>query len=137
MVPTTEPAKRIAALFKRRPTTAWAAKEVLQYKKLVKDGCFEHFLDDLELIERYYVFERRKEDKGIHRRELQTFLNNYQGELDRAKLWDSRFRKPIRKAAGLFQPPTSDEEFKRLGDEAKKQLEAFKQKYGNGNCAAA
>jgi hypothetical protein len=127
MVPTTEPAKRIAVLFKRRLTTAWAPKEIEQYRKLVKDGHFQD-LDDLELIERYYVFERRKEDKGIHRRELQTFLNNYLGELDRARQWDARFRRPIKGRYTNQPKPISDDEFKRIGELARGQLEEFRKR---------
>lgn len=130
MTPTTEPAKRIAELFKRRLTTAWAPKEVLQYKKLVKDGCFENYIDDLQLIERYYVFERRKEDKGIHRRDLLTFLNNYPGELDRARQWDMRFRRIAKNGNRIArngnEKPATDEEFNRIGQLAKQQMEELR-----------
>lgn len=85
-VPSSEPAKRLATLFRRRLTTEWAEKEVKRFRKLVKAGCFEP-LADLDLLERYYAFERKKGDNGCHRRDLFTFLNNYQGELDRANAW--------------------------------------------------
>lgn len=123
MTPTTEYAKRIAALFRRRLTTNWSEKEIRQYKKLVKDG---YFIEDLELVERYYVFERRKGDMGIHRRDLQTFLNNYPGEVDRAKLWDLRFRRPRRQLKPNPNQPVSDNEFKRIGELAREQLEEFR-----------
>jgi len=39
---------------------------------------------DLVLVESYYTAERKKPD-GVHRRDLGTFLNNFAGELDRAR----------------------------------------------------
>jgi hypothetical protein len=94
-IPTTDLARRVAALFRRRLTTPWSDKEIRQYKKLVKAGCFDP-LDDLVLIEQFYAFERRKGDDGIHRRDLCTFLNNFPGELDRATQWRERHPlKPI------------------------------------------
>jgi hypothetical protein len=92
-IPTSEPAKRIATLFHRKLTTAWSEKEVKTFRKLVRDHCFSD-LGDLTLVERYYFVERKKGDKGIHRRDLATFLNNWTGELDRARAWEQR-RKPV------------------------------------------
>lgn len=126
MIPTTEPALRIAKLFSRRITTAWAEKELRAYRKLYKRGYFAA-LDDLALIERYYAFERRKGDKGIHRRDLFTFLNNYAGELDRAIAWKAnRKPDPTRYKATEGARPCSDKEFQRLGELAKAELERFK-----------
>lgn len=83
--PTTEQSKRIASLFHRRDTTAWDEKEVSAYRKI---GTVPP--DDLTLIERYYAAERKKgdgENGGRHRRDLGTFLNNFSGELDRARAY--------------------------------------------------
>lgn len=91
--PTSEPARRIATLFHRKLTTAWSEKEIKAFRKLVRAKCFET-MDELTLIERYYFVERKKGDKGIHRRDLSTFLNNFSGELDRARAWEHR-RKPV------------------------------------------
>lgn len=85
-VPTTELALRIGRLFHRRPTTEWAEKEIRQYRVLVRAKCFVE-LEDLTLVEQYYAFERKRGDNGKHRRDLYTFLNNFQGEVDRANLW--------------------------------------------------
>ena len=60
------------------------------------------------MIERYYCVERAKGGHGAHRRDLTTFLNNYEGELDRARALDKRF-KPIRtfrKPGGNVEKPT-------------------------------
>lgn len=90
-LPTTEPAKRIAMLFNRRLTTPWSSKEIAAYKQLVIDRLFLS-LTDLDMIERYYAFERRKGEKGIQRRDLSTFLNNYRSETDRAREWNARLK---------------------------------------------
>jgi hypothetical protein len=79
-VPTTRTAQRIATLFNRRLTTPWSVPEIKAFRAL---GVLAD--DDLELVERYYAFERAKGEKGIHRSDLCTFLNNYSGELDRAR----------------------------------------------------
>lgn len=80
LLPTTPQAQRIATLFSRRFTTAWSEGEVRAYKKIgnVSES-------DLDLIERYYSRERARGDDGKHRRDLGTFLNNFTGELDRAR----------------------------------------------------
>lgn len=59
-------------------------------RQLKKDHRFDD-LDELTVVEKYYEFERKKGDKGIHRRDLATFLNNYGGEVDRATLWAEKF----------------------------------------------
>lgn len=81
-LPTSEPAIRISNLFSRRLTTAWSHKEIQTFKAI---GKIES--DDLSLIEAYYAAERARGDDGCHRRDLQTFLNNFNGELDRARGW--------------------------------------------------
>lgn len=86
--PSVPEALTIARIFRRKPTTKWTAKEVFAFK-----AQHPFLMEDLELIERYYAFERAKDDKGIHRRDLATFLNNYPGELDRAQEWARRFPK--------------------------------------------
>jgi hypothetical protein len=79
-LPTNPQALRIAALFARRPTTAWSEKEVKEFRAIG-----EIHDDDLALMERYYASERAKGDDGRERRDMGTFLNNFAGELDRAK----------------------------------------------------
>lgn len=99
--PTTALALRIGALFHRRPATQWAEKEIRQYKVLVRAKCFEA-LEDLTLVEQYYAFERKRGDNGKHRRDLYTFLNNFQGEVDRANLW--RDAHPVKAAPRKIIP---------------------------------
>lgn len=109
-VPTTDLPLRIGALFRRRPNTAWAEKEIRQFKVLVKQKCFED-LDDLALVEQYYAFERRRGEHGRHRRDLYTFLNNFGGELDRAREW--RELHPVKQPPRVIipMPPAKSEPF--------------------------
>lgn len=102
-LPASEQAIRIAKLFRRRRTTHWSEKEVRVIRKLTKTKTFAD-LEDLALVELYYEFERKKGDKGIHRRDLFTFLNNYRGEVDRAHLWAEKFPALATKANGSRQP---------------------------------
>ncbi len=133
-IPTTESAKRLATLMNRRPTTPWSDREIRRYKELVKAKCFETF-DDLDLIERYYVSQRRK-DNGIHRRDLLTLLNNYTGELDRARAWDEEMRERLKRKVrrpldpeGNGEKPVNDNDWKRIADLAKAELQRFKNQY--------
>jgi hypothetical protein len=79
-VPTTRTAQRIATLFNRRLTTPWSVAEIKSFK-----ACGNIADAELELVEKYYASERAKGELGIHRRDLCTFLNNWRGELDRAR----------------------------------------------------
>lgn len=127
MIPTTEPAKKIAAIFNRRLSTGWSEREVKAYKALVKDGLF-HDLTDLALIERYHNAERKKGDKGIQRRDLLTFLNNFRGELDRAREWNARVKSRTgytKKEESNGAKPLSETEFKEAGKLGKAILSAW------------
>lgn len=127
MIPTTPEALRIGAMFNRRPTSQWNEKEVRQFKKLKKDGCFAD-VTEVALLERYYQAERRKGDKGVHRRDLQTLLNNWPSELDRARAWAARFNRQPKEIK--INPSTgeamSDEEFQCVGKLVREQLAAFR-----------
>lgn len=100
-LPTTPQSKRIASLFNRRHTTAWSQREVRAYKAL---GTITD--EELSLLESYYASERAKGEEGIHRRDLSTFLNNFHGELDRA-----RAAKPAVRKGGFVGDPEGWKEF--------------------------
>lgn len=113
--PTTVESLAIAAIFRRRQETEWATKEIAAYKELVRGK--KIVLEEVELIARYYEAERKKTDRdgkecGYHRRDLSTFLNNYQGELDRAREWARRFpqaaARPLKPVTG--NPATVEKE---------------------------
>lgn len=81
-LPTSPEAIEVAKLFNRKLTTEWNEKEISAFKKAKPDIDIE----DFPVINKYYAFERAKE-RGMHRRDLVTFLNNYSTEVDRAKGW--------------------------------------------------
>lgn len=80
--PESDAAKWCAALFHRRLTSPWAPKEITAFLRIGPIAP-----DDRALIERYYASERPKGDDGRHRRDLSTFLDNFAGELDRARAY--------------------------------------------------
>lgn len=80
--PKTVIGQRIHKLFHRGPRASWSDKEL---KTLSKLEPFDD--DDFALVETYYL----NSGNQFLRTEVQTFLNNYQGEVDKARLW----RKPV------------------------------------------
>lgn len=81
--PTTPQALRVAAIFGRRPTTVWTGDEIEKYRKI---GPIEE--DDLALVEAFYSAPDDNPDKPLyHRTTLEVFLNNFQGEMDKARKW--------------------------------------------------
>lgn len=125
LVPTTDLARRVGALCRRRPDTPWDPKEIRVYKRLVKAGFYAN-LDNLLLVEQYYAFERKKGDNGYHRRKLLTYLNNAAGELDAARDW--RERHPIKTKPRViipYTPPPPNEPPIVLSPEDEAQREEF------------
>lgn len=82
--PEAGPAKRIAAIFNRRLTTEWQEKEIKAFKALkLRDDD-----PDLALVEKYYAAVKPTPEGRYLRHELFTFLNNFRGEVDRARAWE-------------------------------------------------
>jgi hypothetical protein len=71
--------KRFNQLFNRKDQTRWADKEVKSLKAL---GDIPE--EDLKIVETYYRMQF-PEGKDYRRRDLQTLLNNFRGEVDRAR----------------------------------------------------
>jgi hypothetical protein len=118
--------QRLGNLFNRRASTAWSAKE-----KKAFDAICPIDENDLSMVERYYAAERKKGDKGIHRRDLKTLLNNWPGEVDRARAYCKRFE--FRKGRPAPQRPepkpgdlATDADFQRAGALAKAELEKLR-----------
>lgn len=137
--PSSATAIRIANLFSRRVNTPWIEKEIKRFRELFHLGFLSD--DNLDLVERYYRFQRKRGDSGIHRRDLYTFLNNFPGELDRAREWEKRNpkEKPKKVYSGLGPTPNqlSDEEWKSVALMTQTQLREFrenwiKNKYDSG-----
>lgn len=70
---------RLNAIFKRRPTTQWSKAELRAFKNL---GQINE--EDLRLVEAYYAAKIPTE-KDYRRHDLCTLLNNFPGEVDRAR----------------------------------------------------
>ena len=68
---------RVGALIKRRPTTQWSTKEIKALKEIFDFNTPE---EDLVALEGRY----QSDDKYL-RRELMTLLNNWNGEIDKAR----------------------------------------------------
>ena len=83
-------ALRIAlnGLFKRREGTKWSDKEETALKRV-----FPYYSDDLAALANYYSFDFPK-DADYRRRDILTLLNNFTGEIDRAKSWLSKQAAP-------------------------------------------
>jgi hypothetical protein len=82
-LPTSPDAIFVSDLFSRRHSTAWNAKEIRAFKDAVRRGVFTE--ENRASLLAYYTQERAKGRDGIHRRDLLTFLNNIDGEIDRAR----------------------------------------------------
>lgn len=93
--PTTPFAIRISKIFNRPLNRNWSDKEIKAFKKL------EFHEEDFAIVETYYKSERKRPDNYC-RRDIQTFLNNYEPEIDRAREWAQR--NPKRAAAANPKP---------------------------------
>ncbi len=71
----------IAGWFARRPTTTWTAKEDKALIAVVK---LRPSVEDVNLLRAYYT-RKWPEGKDYRRRNIETLLNNWNGELDRAR----------------------------------------------------
>jgi len=69
--------KTINALFNRKDSTEWASKEQTKLNELVKRADFKNELSELT---KFY-----NSNYQYKRRDIQTFLNNWTTELDRAR----------------------------------------------------
>lgn len=79
--PSSPEAKTISKLFNRRESTKWSEKEIKSFRKLIPIN-----KEDLQLVIDYYESERMGGRGKYCRHDLLTFLNNFQGEVDRARL---------------------------------------------------
>lgn len=70
----------IESWFNRRESTQWSAKELKALPKEIHP-------DDLKVLDKYYKYPFLP-DKDYRRRDLQTLLSNWLGEVDRARKWD-------------------------------------------------
>ena len=81
-MPTTDSQKRFSQIMGRRLTTAWSPKELAAFKAL---GPLDE--SDLESVEAFYR-DNQSNEKAYLRTSLSTLLNNFPGEVDRARTWE-------------------------------------------------
>lgn len=80
---------RLGEWFKRRPETKWSEKELRAFANFKPDA------EQLELLGWYYqLHEARHEELKWRRKDLLTLLNNWPGEVDRAKRLQSQIGNP-------------------------------------------
>lgn len=116
-LPSSEAAKRIAAIFHRQLTTKWSEKEIKTFRALVKDGYFD-VLNGLGLIERCYRMQwPPRRDNNILRHDLATFLNWYPTELDRATAWNELHPEKPKPRVIIPLPPTPSKPFVQTPEE--------------------
>lgn len=128
LFPTTDQAKRIAAIMHRQDTTAWAEKEVIQFRHLSKLKSFDE--EKLVLVERYYSRNwPPRRGQNILRTDLYTLLNNWAGELDRATVWNEAH--PVKPAPRkvIPMPLISSEPMKPLSAEDQASADRFMEQY--------
>lgn len=83
--PKPDPIKtRVGKLFGRRESTKWSSKETAAYKaaRIVED--------DLCLVERWFAAPEDPDRPLWRRTALQTLLNNWSGEVDKARMWGEK-----------------------------------------------
>lgn len=93
--------QKISSWFRRRPSTQWSDKELKSLKLVCAAGVED---EDLKIMEEYYTSQCQ-----FLRRDIPTLLNNWNGELDRARKRDwindgkpiSRDTNPTRKNENL------------------------------------
>lgn len=87
---------RFNAIMRRRVTTPWSQKEKQLLRTLVSaySTAFNAFYEDLKLIEEFYENLYQQSLKppfsDYRRRDMETLLRNFSGEVDKANLWKSR-----------------------------------------------
>ena len=75
--------QRICCWFNRRESTRWTAKEMRALKDVV---ALQTEQSDFDALDKYYMA-TMPADADYRRRDVVTLLNNWNGEIDRAKQW--------------------------------------------------
>lgn len=103
--PSSSLALRFSSIMHRLPTTAWhETKEIKNFRLLAK-----HISEpDIALVERYYRMNWPPRTGVNHlRHDLATLINNWSGEVDRARIYceSHPIKPPVRKIIPLPVPP--------------------------------
>lgn len=75
---------RIGKWFRRGSSTLWTVEEAVQLRQIIGGNSIEAIMPEIEVLEDFYT-EEIPEESDFRRRNLITLLNNWVGELDRAR----------------------------------------------------
>jgi hypothetical protein len=78
---------QVGALMRRQEGTPWDARELAAFRAARLDDCTEADFDSQLWTMRPYYHAKIAGEKDYRRRDLLTLLNNWTGELDRARAW--------------------------------------------------
>lgn len=95
-MPTSAEAQKIALLFRRNLTTRWAPKEITALRELQKRGVLT--AENLQIVETFYTA-AKNDPEAYLRTTLPAFLNNFDGEIDKAQNWLRRNPKALARSA--------------------------------------
>jgi len=79
---------RVEAIFHRRINTPLSIAEARAWKA-ARAGIESTSQEDFELLEAYYAEKEDKDAPLYRRKNLETLLNNFAGEIDRARQWQA------------------------------------------------
>ena len=117
--PTPNRAFALGGVFKRRESTPWSEKEL----KAFKESALKAHPEDFDLVIAYY-----QSDAPYKRKDLQTLLNNWNGEVDRARDWKANPTRQNGHAPGrgpvTDRPPSGFDEGMEEFDPAKHGINA-------------
>lgn len=106
LYPSSPTAKRFAAIMHRASTTAWNEKKEIRHFRELSPHVQE---DDLQMVERYYKSNwPPKTSKNHLRHDLATLINNWHGEVDRARIWCESH--PLKTERKIIQMPPAKSE---------------------------
>lgn len=105
MIPSSDIAKRVAAIMHRHLSTHWSKREISKFRELAK----QHAFVSLPTVERYYAANwPPRHGKNSLRTDLYTVLYNWSGETDRANIWAER--NPVKTVRKVIQMPLQQQE---------------------------
>ncbi len=125
LFPTSPVALRFAAIMHRQPTTPWNEKKEIKNFRAMSKTVRE---EDLQLVERYYKANWPPRTSQNHlRHDLATLINNWQGEVDRARIWCDAH--PVKPKPRVIIPIELPSNLPPLSEEDRAASEKFLQQY--------
>lgn len=92
----------VGYFFKRKPSTAWSAKEIKAWNAIPS----ESIADGIDILAAPYLAGEK-----YCRKDLLTLLNNWQGEIDRWRSYKTTMNSDVQPAqSGYEDPPFLDDD---------------------------